>query len=129
VTERQPPDHGANPGRGTPAGATKLGHEHGPVGVRVVLPGHCRDLTGIEGEVRVVPEGEPTPAAVLDALEARYPTLRGTIRDHSSGVRRAYLRYFACGRDISHEPEDTPLPDEVVDGREVFRVLGAISGG
>jgi len=97
--------------------------------IRVVIPGHCQDLAGVRGEIRVTPEGVPTPASVLDALETRYPKLRGTIRDHDSGVRRAYLRYFACGKDISHEPEDAPLPEEVVQGREVFRVLGAISGG
>ena len=97
--------------------------------IRVVLPGHCQDLADVKGELRVTPKGVPTPASVLDAIEDRYPKLRGTIRDHATGTRRAYLRYFACGKDISHEPEDTPLPEAVRSGDEVFRVLGAISGG
>lgn len=97
--------------------------------VRVALPAHLKDLAGVEGEVQVEVEGEPTVARVLDALEAGYPALRGTIRSHGSGVRRPFMRYFACGEDISHEPPDVPLPEAVRSGAEVFRVLGAIAGG
>jgi sulfur-carrier protein len=74
-------------------------------------------------------EGRPTQRTVLDALEAKYPVLRGTIRDHRTGERRAFVRFFACGRDISLEPADDPLPDEVTSGAEVFRVVGAMAGG
>jgi sulfur-carrier protein len=97
--------------------------------LRVNLPAHLRTLARVDGEVRVEVEGEPTIRRVLDALEARHPTLRGTIRDHGTGERRAFMRYFAGVEDLSHEPPDARLPDDVVEGRESFRVLGAIAGG
>jgi len=97
--------------------------------VRLEIPVHLRTLAGVDGEVRVELEGEPTVAATLDALEARYPMLRGTIRDHATARRRAFIRYFACGEDISHEPVDAPLPPAVRRGDDVLRVIGAIAGG
>lgn len=98
--------------------------------IEVILPVQLRDLIGVRGDVAVaVPGDEPTISDLLDALEEEFPSLRGTIRDHSTGERRAYVRYFACGRDVSHEPADAPLPEAVLAGREGFRVLGAISGG
>jgi molybdopterin synthase sulfur carrier subunit len=97
--------------------------------VRVVLPHHLRTLARVDGEVRVEVDGEPTITRVLDALESRYPMLRGTIREHGSDQRRAYIRFFACGQDLSHDSPDIPLPDDVASGKEVFRVLGAIAGG
>lgn len=97
--------------------------------IRVVLPHHLRTLAGTGADV-VVEVAEPvTIAAVLDALEARYPPLRGTIRDHRTGVRRAFIRYFAAGDDLSFEPPDAVLPTAVVGGAEPFRILGAIAGG
>jgi hypothetical protein len=98
--------------------------------VRVALPVHLRTLARVEGELPVeVADEPPTIHAVLDALEARYPQLQGTIRDHGTKKRRAYMRYFVCGRDVSHEPVDLPLPAAVTTGEEVFQVIGAISGG
>lgn len=97
--------------------------------VRVALPTHLRELAGAGREVRVAVEGAPSVASVLDALEAAHPALRGTIRERGGGPRRAYMRYLACGEDISHEPPDAPLPPAVADGREPLRVVGAISGG
>ena len=99
--------------------------------VRVELPGQLCRLSGAEAEVIVdLPEGvEPTPAAVLDVLEERWPALRGTIREHATGHRRAYMRWFAAGRDISHDPPDAPLPDRVAAGDEPLRIVGAIAGG
>lgn len=97
--------------------------------IRVQLPGHLRRLAGVDDDVLVTVAGAPTVLNVLDAVEARYPVLRGTIRDHATKARRAYLRYYACERDISHEPADTVLPAAVVDGREPLLVIGAISGG
>jgi sulfur-carrier protein len=97
--------------------------------VRVELPVHLQTLAGVGAEVRVEVGAEPTMQRVLDALEARYPALRGTIRDHGTARRRAYMRYFACGEDISHDPPDRPLPPAVASGADVVRVLGAISGG
>ncbi len=97
--------------------------------VRVALPAHLRDLARVEREVQVEVTGEPTVTRVLDSLEADYPALRGTIRGHGSGDRRPFMRYFACGEDISHEPPDMVLPEEVWTGKEVFRILGAIAGG
>jgi molybdopterin synthase sulfur carrier subunit len=97
--------------------------------VRVALPAHLRDLAGVGSEVQVEVEGEPTVTRVLDALEADHPALRGTIRSHESGARRPFMRYFACGEDVSHEPPNAPLPEAVRSGAEVFRVLGAIAGG
>jgi sulfur-carrier protein len=99
--------------------------------IRVVLPPHLRTLAQVRGEVQLeVPAGGPvTRAAVLDALEARYPMLRGTIRDHVTAQRRPFLRFFACEQDLTHEPPDTPLPEAVVSGAEPFLVIGAIAGG
>ncbi|MQA91759.1 MAG: hypothetical protein GEU90_16315 [Gemmatimonas sp.] len=97
--------------------------------VRVALPVHLRTLARVEGELPISVEDRPTIADVLDALEDRYPVLRGTIREHGTSRRRAYIRYFACGQDISHEPPDTRLPDPVAMGSDVFQVIGAISGG
>lgn len=97
--------------------------------VRVVLPHHLRTLAGTGAEV-AVEVGEPvTIGAVLGAVEARYPVLRGTIRDQRTGARRAFMRYFAVGEDLSHERPDTVLPAAVAEGREPFRILGAIAGG
>lgn len=97
--------------------------------IRVILPHHLRTLAGVDGEVRLEVEGPATRSAVLDALEATYPVLRGTIRDHGTLERRAFIRFFACGRDLSLEPADDPLPDEVVSGAEPFRIVGAMAGG
>jgi hypothetical protein len=97
--------------------------------IRVVLPFHLRNLAQVEGEVQLDVGGEVTASAVLDALEKRYPMLEGTIRDHSTHQRRAFLRFFACGEDLSHEPLDAPLPEAVVKGTEPFQVVGAMAGG
>jgi molybdopterin synthase sulfur carrier subunit len=97
--------------------------------IRVVLPPHLRTLAKVRGEIELDVPGQATPSAVLDALEARYPVLRGTIRDHVTNERRAFIRFFACSQDLSHDPPDTPLPDPVVKGAEPFIVLGAIAGG
>jgi hypothetical protein len=97
--------------------------------IRVVLPFHLRKLAQVEGEVQVSVEGPVTQRSVLDALEVRYPVLRGTIRDHVTQKRRAFVRFFACEQDLSHDPPDTPLPDAVVTGNESFIVLGAMAGG
>jgi sulfur-carrier protein len=98
--------------------------------IRVVLPAHLRTLAGIgSGDVLLEVQGEATLRSVLDALEARYPTLRGTIRDHVTLKRRAFIRFFACEEDLSHELPDAPLPDAVAKGTEPFMVVGAIAGG
>jgi molybdopterin synthase sulfur carrier subunit len=97
--------------------------------IRIVLPAHLRTLAGVEGEVRLEMEGRVTQRSVLDALEARYPMLRGTIRDHVTQERRPFVRFFACEQDLSHEPPDDPLPDAVATGAEPFLVVGAIAGG
>jgi sulfur-carrier protein len=97
--------------------------------VRVILPYHLRTLAGVGAEVKLAVEGRATQRSVLDALEARYPALRGTIRDHVTGQRRPMLRFFACEEDLSHEPPDAPLPDAVTSGAEPFWVVGAIAGG
>jgi molybdopterin synthase sulfur carrier subunit len=97
--------------------------------IRVVLPAHLRTLAHIEGEVKLEVEGRATLRSVLDELEARYPMLRGTIRDHVTQQRRPYVRFFACEQDLSHEPPDTPLPDAVVTAAEPFLIIGAIAGG
>jgi molybdopterin synthase sulfur carrier subunit len=97
--------------------------------IRVYLPGHLRTLAQISGEVELEVEGQVTQRSVLDALEQRYPMLKGTIRDHVTGQRRAFLRFFACQEDLSHEPPDAPLPEAVVSGVEPFLVVGAIAGG
>jgi len=97
--------------------------------IRVVLPAHLRTLARVGGEVELQVEGPVTLRSILDALEAAYPVLRGTIRDHSTLKRRAFLRFFACGQDLSLDPPDDPLPDAVVRGEEPFFVIGAIAGG
>ncbi len=97
--------------------------------IRVVLPAHLRTLARVDGEVALSVEDPITQRSVLDALEARYPMLRGTIRDHATQRRRAFLRFFACEEDLSHEPPDTPLPPSVASGAEPFLVIGAIAGG
>ena len=97
--------------------------------IRVVLPQHLRTLAGVGGEVTVEVPGEVTQRSVLDALEARYPMLRGTIRDHVTKVRRPFVRFFACEQDLSHESPDAPLPREVSSGQEPLLVIGAIAGG
>ena len=97
--------------------------------IRVVLPHHLRTLAGVEGEVTLDVEERPTQRTVLDALESTYPVLRGTIRDHGTAKRRDFIRFFACGRDLTHDSADAPLPDEVVSGAEPFRVVGAMAGG
>ena len=97
--------------------------------IRVVLPQHLRTLTGVDGEIRLDAQERPTQRTVLDALEASYPVLRGTIRDHGTAERRAFIRFFACGRDITLDPADDPLPDGVTSGAEPFRVVGAMAGG
>jgi molybdopterin synthase sulfur carrier subunit len=97
--------------------------------IRVTLPAHLRKLAHIEGEVKLVVEGPITQRSVLDALEARYPMLQGTIRDHVTQKRRAFVRFFACSEDLSHESADAPLPDAVAKGTEPFMVVGAIAGG
>jgi molybdopterin synthase sulfur carrier subunit len=97
--------------------------------IRVVLPHHLRTLAGVGEEVTLALDGQATQRAVLDALETRYPMLRGTIRDHVTLKRRAFVRFFACAQDVSHEAPDAPLPDEVARGTEPFLVVGAIAGG
>jgi molybdopterin synthase sulfur carrier subunit len=97
--------------------------------IQVVLPYHLRTLARVDGDVELQVESPVTLGAVLDALEDRYPVLRGTIRDHVTLQRRAFLRFFACGEDLSHEPPDAPLPDAVALGKEPFLVVGAIAGG
>ena len=97
--------------------------------IRVVLPAHLRTLARVGGEVKVAIDGPPTPRAVLDALEAAYPMLRGTIRDQATHQRRPFVRFFACERDVSHDSADTLLPDAVAAGAEPFMVVGAMSGG
>ena len=97
--------------------------------IRVLLPHHLRTLASVGDEVLVEVDGPVTQRAVLDALEARYPMLRGTIREHGTLKRRAFLRFFACEEDLSHEPPDAELPKEVASGKEPFVILGAIAGG
>jgi molybdopterin synthase sulfur carrier subunit len=97
--------------------------------IRVALPHHLRKLERVDGEVELEVEGPVTQRAILDALEARYPVLRGTIRDHVTQKRRAFVRFFACEQDLSHDSPDTPLPDAVATGVESFVVLGAMAGG
>src|SRR5436305_5229344 len=97
--------------------------------IRVVLPYHLRTLAHVGGEVKLAVEGQATQRSVLDALEARYPMLRGTLRDHVTRQRRPMLRFFACEEDLSNEPPDAPLPDAVASGAEPLFVVGAIAGG
>jgi molybdopterin synthase sulfur carrier subunit len=97
--------------------------------IRIVLPAHLRTLARLDGEVELAVDGEVTQCSVLDALEDRYPMLRGTIRDHATGQRRAFVRFFACEQDLSHQPPDAPLPAAVADGAEPFLIVGAMAGG
>ena len=97
--------------------------------IRIELPQHLRTLAHVGQEVQLEVEGPVTQRSVLDALEARYPMLRGTIREHGTLQRRAFLRFFACEEDLSHEPPDAPLPDAVASGKEPFLIVGAIAGG
>jgi molybdopterin synthase sulfur carrier subunit len=97
--------------------------------IRVALPAHLRTLARVDGEVELDVQGRATQRTVLDALEARYPMLRGTIRHQMTGQRRAFVRFFACELDLSHEPPDAPLPDAVARGAEPFLVVGAMAGG
>ena len=97
--------------------------------IRVVLPAHLRTLARVDGEVTLHVEGQVTVKSVLDALEARYPMLRGTIRDHATQKRRAFVRFFACEQDLSHESPDSPLPEAVATGTEPFLIVGAMAGG
>jgi hypothetical protein len=93
------------------------------------MPAHLRTLAGVSGDVTVDIDGEVTRRSILDALETQYPMLRGTIREHVSGERRPFLRFFAGGEDITHESADTPLPEEIASGAEPFYIIGAIAGG
>jgi molybdopterin synthase sulfur carrier subunit len=99
------------------------------VTIRVILPTHLRNLAHVGSEVTLEINGPVTQRSVLDALEARYPMLRGAIRDHVTQQRRPFLRFFACEEDLSHEPPDAPLPDAVASGKEPFIIIGAIAGG
>ena len=97
--------------------------------IRVVLPAHLRTLTQLDGEVELEVAGQVTQRSVLDALEARYPVLRGTIRGHDGGPRRPFVRFFACEEDLSHEQPDAPLPEAVATGAEPYLIVGAMAGG
>ncbi len=97
--------------------------------IRVIIPGHLRTLAHVESEVELEVAGEVTQRSILNALEARYPMLSGTIRDHVTQQRRPFLRFFACSEDLSHEPPDAPLPEAVASGAEPFLIIGAIAGG
>jgi molybdopterin synthase sulfur carrier subunit len=97
--------------------------------IRVMLPAHLRTLAQVDGEVELAVAGEVTQRSVLDALEGRYPVLCGTIRDHDSGRRRAFVRFFACEQDLSHEQPDAPLPEAVATGAEPYLIVGAMAGG
>jgi len=95
----------------------------------VALPAHLRTLAGVKGDVELEVNGDVTRDSILDALEARFPMLRGTIHDHGAGKRRPMVRFFACGEDVTHEPPDTPLPAAIATGAEPFYIIGAIAGG
>jgi molybdopterin synthase sulfur carrier subunit len=97
--------------------------------IRIVLPAHLKMHASVNGEVHLEIEGAVTQRSVLDALEDNYPMLRGAIRDHSTKKRRAFLRFFACQQDLSHEPPDAPLPEAVATGAQPFLIVGAIAGG
>lgn len=97
--------------------------------IRVAMPAHLRTLAGVSGDLTLEVGGEVTRRSILDALETRYPMLRGTIREHVSGERRPFLRFFACGEDVTHNSPDAPLPEEIASGAEPFYVIGAIAGG
>jgi sulfur-carrier protein len=102
---------------------------NGSTKIRVILPQHLRTLAHVGSEVTIEVQGQTTLRSVLDALETRYPMLRGTIRDHVTQQRRPFLRFFACEEDLSHEPHDTPLPDAVISGKDPLIIIGAIAGG
>ncbi len=104
-------------------------HDRDTVLIRVVLPAHLRTLARVHGEVELQVAGQVTQCSVLDALEARYPMLRGTIRDQRTRKRRAFIRFFACEQDLSHEQPDAPLPEAVVVGAEPYLIVGAMAGG
>src|SRR5438874_933520 len=114
--------------RTTPSGCAFRGGPDAAM-IRVVLPGHLRALARVSAEVQIDVKGPVTQRSVLDALEAQYPMLRGTIRDHVTHERRPFLRFFACEQDLSHEPPDTALPEAVATGAEPFLVVGAMAGG
>jgi molybdopterin synthase sulfur carrier subunit len=97
--------------------------------IRVTLPAHLRKLAQVDGEIQLEIAGQITQRTVLDALEARFPMLRGTVRDHATQKRRAFVRFFACGQDLSHEPPDAMLPAAIASGAEPFMIIGAIAGG
>jgi len=97
--------------------------------IRVVLPHHLRTLARVGDEVQIDPNGSATVQSILDALEAKYPMLRGTMRDHGTQKRRPMVRFFACNEDVSHDPPDTPLPEAIANGTEPFFIIGAIAGG
>ena len=97
--------------------------------ILVVIPPHLRTLAGVSGEVELEVDGEVTRRSILDALEASYPMLRGTIREHVTGERRPFLRFFACGEDVTHQPADAPLPQAIASGAEPLYIIGAIAGG
>jgi hypothetical protein len=97
--------------------------------IRVSMPAHLRTLAGVSGDVTLQIDGEVTRRSILDALETQYPMLRGTILEHVSGERRPFLRFFACGEDVTHMSPDAPLPQEIASGAEPFYVIGAIAGG
>ena len=97
--------------------------------IRVVLPHHLRTLAQVDEEIHLDLNGSMTVRAIIDAIEEKYPMLRGTIRDHYTAQRRPFLRFFACGEDLSHEAPDAPLPDAVTSGKEPFLIVGAIAGG
>ena len=97
--------------------------------IRVTLPGHLRNLAQVQGELALDLQGPVTQHTILTAIEARYPMLAGAIRDHGTLKRRPFIRFFACGEDLSHEPADAPLPDAIAKGQEPFMVVGAIAGG
>jgi len=97
--------------------------------ITMVMPAHLRTLAGVSGDVTIEVDGEVTLRSILDALETQYPMLRGTILEHVSGERRPFLRFFACGEDVTHKSPDAPLPQEIASGAEPFYVIGAIAGG
>ena len=97
--------------------------------IRIILPAHLRTLAGVTGEVQLDLPAPVTVQAILDTLEARYPALRGTVRDHATGKRRPLVRFYACEQDLSHDPMDKPLPEPVAAGREPFMVIGSMAGG
>ncbi len=111
------------------SGPAPVGANAEPVAIRVVLPAHLRNLAGINGELQVDVNNPPTMRSALDALEAAYPVLRGTVRDQTTQRRRAFVRFFACEQDLSHSPPDEPLPPAVVAGKEPLLIVGAMAGG